>query len=361
MSVSRRQTLSFLGSAAWVAAGSSLLAACATTGKSGGGFRTAGLLPLSGRAGEIGQSMARSVQLAQPTGMADGSFFIVDTLGTPEGAAAAAKAAIAGGAQLIFGPVFGAELVQVLEVVAGQVPVVAFTNDPAMLGRGAFVFGVTPSQTVSATIQYAASQNVKRLAIIARPTPWSDGAIKAAEVAVGPAGIKIVSVLKRDTGVSGSLIKTLKSESDGKLPDAVLLPDGAEAINDFAPVLNEAGLQLLGTVQWSGLNLADQPAMNGAWYAAPDPDAFGPFAAAYARTYGVEPGLLAGLAFDAAMMAGAIAQTGNAARDTILASVGYAGVTGNFKFNSDGSCLRRLAILTVDPSGVRVVAPVSAA
>lgn len=341
-----------------MAAGSSLLAACATTGR-GSGLRTAGLLPLSGRASEIGQSMARAVQLAQPSGIADGSFFLADTKGTPEGAAAAAKSAIEGGAKLIFGPLFGAELAPVLQVTGGAVPVVAFTNDPAMIGRGAFVFGVTPSQTVSATVQYAVAQGKSRIGVVTRPTPWGEGAIRAAQASAASSGASIAGIIRREGGADG-LIKALKAESGGTLPDAVLLPDGQESIDVFAPALSEANIQLLGTVQWSGLDFADQAVMEGAWYAAPDPNKFGPFASAYAKTYGAQPGLLAGLAFDAAMMAGAVGQTGASARDTILGSVGYSGVTGDFKFNGDGSCLRRLAILAISSGASQVVAPVSA-
>lgn len=361
MALSRRQTLGFLGSGLALGAASSLLGGCATV--SGGGGRgnlpTAALLPLSGQAAAIGQSMARAIQLAQPGGVADGTFFINDTLSSADGAAAAAQKA-GGRAKLILGPVFSAELPAVLKTIGSTAPVIAFTNDPAAIGTGAFVFGITPSQTVSAILQYAASQGRKRIAIVGLATPWTTGVVQAARAGAGTAGVQIVTALTLGAGNAGGLLSDLKAGSGGALPDAVLLPDGADAVNAFAPALSGAGLQLLGTTQWSGLDLAAQPGMKGAWYAAPDPSKFAPFADAYARTYGGAPGLLAGLAFDAALMAGAVEKTGNGARDSILGSAGFSGITGDFKFNSDGSCLRRLAILSIEAEGLRVVAPVSA-
>jgi branched-chain amino acid transport system substrate-binding protein len=230
-----------------------------------------------------------------------------------------------------------------------------------LIGHGAFIFGITPSQTTSAIIRYAGGQGIRRIALVGRRSPWSTGVETSARATAGPSGAEIVASIYRTETANTGLLADVKSECGGKLPDAVLLTDGIEAVNNFAQPLSKAGIQLLGTVQWSGLDLSSVEAMKGAWYAAPNPSGFGAFSAAYQKAYGTMPGVLTGLAYDAALLAGSVAQTGIVGRDAIIASSGMRGVTGTFKFNSDGSCLRQLAILSVEPGGLRVVAPVSAA
>src|SRR5216684_953168 len=69
------------------------------------------LLPLSGPSAGIGRAMLDAAQLAL-FDIADEHFTLLprDTEGTPEGASRAASAAIAGGAELILGPLLAGEV-----------------------------------------------------------------------------------------------------------------------------------------------------------------------------------------------------------------------------------------------------------
>ena len=74
---------------------------------------------------------------------------VKDTGGTPEGAAAAAQAALAEGAGLILGPLTSAETAAVAPVArAANVAVLAFTNDPSQAQPGVWPLGITPGQQV---------------------------------------------------------------------------------------------------------------------------------------------------------------------------------------------------------------------
>src|ERR1700746_3012017 len=94
----------------------------------GGPVKVAVLLPLSGANAELGKAMLEAAQMALFTTGNDRLTLVArDTSGTPDGAANAARAAIAEGAQLILGPLLAAE-VDAVKPVSGEakINVIAF-------------------------------------------------------------------------------------------------------------------------------------------------------------------------------------------------------------------------------------------
>src|SRR4051812_43936068 len=112
------------------------------------GQRVAILLPLSGARADIGQAMLHAAQLALDAPGAP-PLNAKDTGGTPEGAAAAARAAISEGCGLVLGPLTSAETAAVAPIArpAGAA-VLAFTNDPSQAQPGVWTLGITPGQQV---------------------------------------------------------------------------------------------------------------------------------------------------------------------------------------------------------------------
>ena len=129
-----------------------------------GAGKAALLLPLTGANATIGKNMANAASLAVLGRDAAAQPPVFDTGDTAEGAAAAAVAALARGARLLMGPLRADQTPAVLAV-AGQVPVVTFSNDETMADAGAFVMGVTPAQSVSAMFSYARAQGLSRIAV----------------------------------------------------------------------------------------------------------------------------------------------------------------------------------------------------
>jgi len=98
------------------------------------------LLPLSAGPGtrEIVAGLKQAAELAvvEP-GAAGITVTMKDTKGTPEGARAAAEEAIAGGAEIILGPLFAREVAAVAPVARRtHVPVVALSSDRGVAGNG---------------------------------------------------------------------------------------------------------------------------------------------------------------------------------------------------------------------------------
>lgn len=282
---------------------------------------------------------------------------VFDTLDTAEGARAAAAAARAGGARMLFGPLRADQTPAVLAV-AGDAPVVSFSNDDRLAGQGAFVMGVTPAQSVAAAFSYARAQGVRRIALAARPGPLAEASSLAARRLAAAGGLTLTATLLRDSAAPG-LVSALSAASGGVLPDAVFLPDGGADLAGFAAGLSGSGVQLLGGVQWGVEDVGAVPGLAGAWFAAPPPPAFAPFLDTFAARFGEGAGVVAALGHDAALAAADLGGEGRLSRAGLTREAGFGGVLGRFRFLEDGRCLRDLAILTVEGGGVVAIGEVA--
>ena len=300
-------------------------------------------MPLSGPLAAVGLGMQRAAELARSAGR---GAIRVETFDTTSGDAV--QRAIGGGADLLLGPVTAAETRAVMAV-AGTVPVVSFSNDAALAGRGAVVFGITPEQSVFAILRHARSEGLRRIAVVSAPGPLGERAAGAAARLAPGFGVEIVQVLTRDPAAPG-LVEALRA--GGVAPDAVLLPDGEGALEAFAGALVGSGVALLGTTQWALRPPDVVAALRGAAFTAPSPSRLAPFIAAYAKSYGETPGVLSALAFDAVRMAQTVLEAGTATRATLARPAGFPGVAGDFRILANGLVTRDLAVLGVTSSGV---------
>ena len=304
-------------------------------------FPVALLLPLSGPLAEVGGSMRRAAGLAQSSATGGGvTLDIRDTGGDPARAGREATAAIAAGARLILGPVTADE-VRATVAVAGAVPVIGFSNDPALLGTGAYVFGVTPVQSVAAVLTHARDENLSSLVAVVPPGAYGDAMAEAVETLTPRAGLRLSGVLRAATG-SRELEVRLAALSPP--PDAVAIAHFGGGLGSVAASVRKAtNAQMLGTVQW----LRDGPpwdaALEGAVFATPEPEGFSTFA----QAYGEGPGLLAALAFDAVRLAATAGSSPAPLRDVLHRAEGFDGVVGPCRLYETGLCERELGILTI--------------
>lgn len=302
------------------------------------------LLPLTGERAALGLSMQRAAMLAE----SDTRLLLaLDTAGTATGASAAALTAMKRGAAMILGPLTSWEASAAATAVAGRVPVVAFTNNAAAASSGAYVFGLTPTQTTTAVLRYARSRGVRSVLVIGDGSAWSNAAGEAAVKAQGDLGLDIKAVSLTPGGGLPAV---------GDAPDAVLIPGSGGAVLAAARNLKDTGVQLLATVQALDNRPSALAALEGAWIAAPDPGAFGSFSGEYEAKNGGDPGALAALAYDAAKIAKTLRDAGQLSREGLLGTESFACVTGTVRFRTDGSCARDLAILVAGMDGYRSVA-----
>jgi hypothetical protein len=147
--------------------------------------------------------------------------------------------------------------------------------------------------------------------------------------------------------------------------DAVLLPDFGDRLLSVAPLLpyydvDPAQVRFLGTALWEDPRVPREPALVGGWFAAPPPEARADFVKRYQALYGQAPARLATLAYDATALAAVLAREANGpdfSAEAIGNPNGFAGTDGIFRFRSDGTAERGLAVLEVQRSGFKVISP----
>jgi ABC-type branched-subunit amino acid transport system substrate-binding protein len=349
MEMDRRHVLDLLGSGLLLSAAPSTLSGQTPPPATASGAKAALLVPVSGASAELGLSMQRATRLAQSGGFEKAAFPLFDTSDTPEAAGRAAATAVAQGAAVILGPVFARQMQPVGAAAANRVPVISFSNSPAPPDSGIFTFGITPSQSVSAILQYGRGRGVRRIAVIGTGTAWSDQGKRAAQRLAPEIGVQIMDAPAVPAGAD--ILQALRISG---LPDAALLTGGPAEAAALAPGLQANGVQVLATLQ--AIGPAAGAGLEGAWLSAPDPAAFGTFAEAYGRAGEAAPGAIAALAFDAARIVETLNSAGKLNREGLLAPAGFSGVTGSVRFMPDGRCVRELAILVVNSGTMRAVA-----
>lgn len=277
---------------------------------------------------------------------------VYDSGDTAESAAAAATAAIAAGAKAIFGPLKADQVPAVLAV-AGSRPVITFSNDASLADQGAYVMGITPAQSVATMFTYAKAQGISRIAVLASDSPFGRATISAAQQVADAGGLTLTATLLRAPEAGGHL-SAITAASGGVVPQAIYIPDGGKALAGFTQGLSGRGAQLMGSVQWSsGAVLPD-----GAWYAAPAPDLYQQFAADFQAAYGVDPGVIAALGYDAALVASGLSGIGQLNDRGLRRTAGFTGVLGPFRFTDDRRCIRDLAVLRVSGGEATLVAEI---
>lgn len=356
------------------------------------------LLPFSGGSEavqKVASSMFDAAQLAAFEA-GDDRFLIIpkDTRGTPDGAAAAARSALADGAEIILGPLFSETVAAAATVArAANTPLIAFSSDMQSAGDGVYLLSFPPEIEIARVTDYAMAQGRQRFGLIAPANAYGQRVATAfsQELAVR-GGIlvheeryeqdpdKMLAPAKRLAAYSKDIIPPeLRHDYDPAKPgstgaaggdalgfQAVLMPEQGTLLRALAPLLpyynvdiNE--VKLLGVSAWNNPRLTREPALRGGWFAAPDPAISAAFDERFKAAFGEAPPKLASLAYDATLLAARLGQSPRR-RDRfdeamIETRSGYFGADGLFRFRPDGTIERGLAILEIQPGGIQVVDP----
>ena len=362
--------------------------------------RVAILLPLTGTSAPLGTTLLNASQLAL-FHFADRKFELLphDTHGTPEGAAQAAAYAIADGASLILGPLFSQEVEAVAPAArAAGVKVIAFTSDKRVARDGVFIMGFRPDEQVDRVVRYAYGRGVRRLAILAPDDTYGraiqdalantvkmlSGAEVTRVATYDPNAVDFSPVVRRladfdqrranlvaqkqelagrDDEVSKAALRRLDTQTTaGDVSfDALLIADGGKRLEAIAALLpyydiDPKKTRMLGTGLWDTPGIGKEPALQGAWFAAPSPSARAALEKQYAEIYGAPPPRLATLAYDATAIA-ALFAPGQSALDVegLMSPQGFAGRDGVFRFLADGVAERGLSVQQVTITNATVI------
>lgn len=322
------------------------------------------LLPLSGRGEEVGQSMLNAAQMALfDSGVDTLELMPRDTTETPQGAAAAARAAIGEGADLVIGPLFGDHVPAVRAVAQpANVNVISFSTDRSVAGGNVFLFGFLPADQVDRVVEYAVSQGMTSFAALVPSGAYGQAVANALQESAAQRGAtaRVEYFDPSNTDYSDAVRRV----SQGGPVDALMLPVTGLPLRGIAPLMDYYGIdaQLLGTGLWDIPDIGREPALHGAWFASPQPDLRAGFEQRYRAAFGEPPERLATLAYDAVALAAELVRSAPRGQPkfdaaTLQDPAGYVGIDGIFRFGPDNLAQRGLAVLEVTPTGPVVLAP----
>lgn len=334
-----------------------------------GKYRIALLLPLSGRAAPIGQSLQQAAEMALfDTGAKELALAAYDSGETADTAVEAYRKARTDGAALVLGPLFGTSATALAPLVSqGGANVVSFSNDEQAAQRGVWIMGIAAPPQVRRVVDYAVDSGVRRFAAFAPQTSYGQQMVQTMESQVTMRGGKVAAVELFDANSAdlNTPARRLAEASRGEDKLAVLVPVAPPRLSAALAALTAAGIdnksvQLIGTGVWDVPNIGSEVMLRGAWYAAPDPAKRADFERRFLSTYGRPPHRLATLAYDGVSLAGHLArlkQGGDFSAEAITNPNGWSGIDGIFRFLPNGRSERALAVIAVQAGPGAVVSP----
>ncbi len=341
-------------------------------------IRAGVLLPFShpnARVRQQAEGMLAGIELAL-FDYGNENFVIIpkDTGGSQTQTVEAAEELKSNGADVILGPLFGANVQPVREIMSeDSKPIIAFSNDSSVASYGAFLASIAPEEEVASIIEYASLRGYDQFAFFG-PQSGLGTRIEAAmqQEVLRNGGVMLTSAFYPSSTTSPDteaeyFAKSVEAAVERGARVAVLVPERATRLRRIAPLLAYHGVdtrrvKMLGTSSWDDPQIWREPSLKGAWFPTAPAVEVADFEQRYRRQYNTAPSSLAAVAYDATALTVALSEDGELRQDELINRDGFLGVNGLFRFRSDGTAERSLAIMEIDPAadtGVREILPVS--
>ncbi len=325
------------------------------------------VLPLSamGNAGFAAQAMknAGDMALAEFNNTTI-QLLVKDDAGTAPGAQQAAQQTVQQGAEIVLGPLFAPSVQAAAQVTRPRnIPMIAFSTDTNIAAAGVYLLSFLPESDVDRIVDYAMANGKRSFGALVPDTPY--GSVVDAEFrqAVGRKGGRVVGLEHYPVDRQQMQAAVTRIAAAAREMDAVFVPDGAETLPAVVQSLSANGfdlrrIQLLGTGLWDDPRVFADPGVQGGWFAAPDSAGYRNFVGRYRRRFQQDPVRTSTLAYDAVSLVAKLAGTPRRfAAEVLTNPSGFSGIDGIFRFRSDGTNQRGLAVLRVTPAGGEVISP----
>lgn len=335
------------------------------------------LLPLSGESAQLGQSLLDAAMLglfdkyasikegvAQPI-----TLLPKDTEGDKKQAANMAKEAIDDGAQLIIGPLFSDSVKAVRKAAESKhIPVLTFSNNAAVAGKGVYLFGFMPAEQVTQIADYASSQGKVHIAALLPDNAYGQLIEDSLQDYAALQGITLsgIQYYRADGREIGQAVQRLVQRGEKGKPaeiDAILLAENGNKLSLILDKLAQYNLLtsdilLLGTSLWDDITLAEEPRLQGAVFAASPRRENEQFMTRFETAQGYVPSRIASLGYDAVTLAATLLQYDGFTDASLTQPSGFMGpANGIFRLHADGTNERALSILGFDRGTIIEIVP----
>jgi ABC-type branched-subunit amino acid transport system substrate-binding protein len=316
------------------------------------------LLPFSSRPADAASLYSAAELALFDHGDQDMLLIPRDSGGDEAAAAAAGQALVRDGADVIIGPV----LREGVEGVAGvarreRIPVIGFSSDRTVAGDGVYLLSFQLEDEVARLVSFAGSRNILTLALLAPDNEYGRRVDQALRSEAGRRGVTVVrsELYPRTDAEAAAAAQRVALATQSAPVQGIVIAETGATLRAIGPALIRGGVDprqvhLMGTSAWASGDAQREPTYAGGWYVAPDPTVRNDFERHYRQAFGAEPTRLASLSYDAVSLAALLSNdrgAGGLSRGAIERSDGFLGSDGVFRFRSDGSIERGLAIMEV--------------
>lgn len=332
-----------------------------------GPVKIALVLPLTQANGPsvVGASLRNAAELAAAeTGAGDVTLLVKDDHSSADGARAATQAAIDEGADLIIGPLFAGSVKEAGRIArAAGKPVIAFSTDTSAASRGVYLLSFLVESYVERVVAFAAQKGKTSMAALVPENDYGTLALGAFQSAAARAGVRVQGIERYSSGSLAGAVERIAAL--GPQIDSLFIPEQAEGMAAVSQQLVAKGVdvkkvQVLGTGIWNDARVLKLPALQGAWFSAPENAGFNAFAGRYRAKFNSDPTRISTLSYDAVSLAIALSRSQGSQRysdSVLLNGSGFNGADGVFRFKPDGTNDRGLSVLQVTNSTTTVLSP----
>lgn len=332
-----------------------------------GPVRVGLILPLTQASGPsvVGTSLRNAADLAiAETGQTDITLLVKDDRSNAEGARAATQAAIDEGADLIIGPLFAGSVKEAGRVArAAGKPVIAFSTDTSAASRGVYLLSFLVESYVDRIVSFAASKGKTSVAALVPENEYGTLALAEFQSAAARNNMRVQGIERYTSATLPATVERIAAL--GPQIDSLFIPEQAEGMAAVSAQLVAKGVdpkkvQILGTGIWNDARVLKLPALQGAWFSAPENAGFNAFAGRYRAKYNSDPTRIATLSYDAVSLAVALSRSQGSQRysdGVLLNSSGFNGADGVFRFKPDGTNDRGLSVLQIGNGTTTVLSP----
>ncbi|MFN3743917.1 MAG: penicillin-binding protein activator [Hyphomicrobiaceae bacterium] len=343
------------------------------TGTAQDPVKVALILPMSAdpQTAAIARAMKQAAELAVFDLNQPGLQLIVkDDRGSEDGARTAVQEALAGGAEIILGPLFSRATAAAAPAARqAGVPIISFSNDRTVAGSGVHLLSFLHDPEVARIVEFAARQGRSRLVALLPKDAHGDQLEQSLRAAAARTGTTLVALERYALNTNAILAPARKIHDaiKGAPPeapvDALFLPGSEDTLPMVAPFIPYLGIdtqkvRLLGTGGWDTPVIAREKVFAGGWFAAPDPRGWRTFSERFAKSFSAPPPRVASLAYDAVSVAAAFTGGSRSSRYSaanLTRASGFSGIDGRFRLSASGLVERELAVLEVRRDGNAVI------
>ena len=299
---------------------------------------------------------------------------VYPTSGEPIRATYAAKAAVAGGNQIIVGPLFSKETSAVKMALKNDgIKIVSLSNDPSVAGNNVFIMGTTFKSVANRLVSFAQSKGLRRIAVVGPERSIGVNGIQATKNAIISNGsiISMVSTYPLNVNDISKLAPQIYADLIASQTEAIIFTDsptrGLGFITEQISILfkknKEETPQFMGLTRWDSVpRILDEPSLDRGWFIVPDQRFKKRYAARYSEAFGLNSSEISSLAYDAIALIGGIIKTIDPEKTTkafkqksFTSRNGFIGVNGIFRFDPNGESERSLSIAEVNSGDFKII------